>query len=518
MARTTKKAIAFVGGALGVILLAGGVWAALRGGASSGSGPSAVSPSRPAHEAAVASDADRIVMVFPSGSPRDLQLVEDEMNRYLLTKINAVVDLKPIDMGSWWDKTGLMFASNEQIDLLFTAGWMKFGDEVAKGKLLPLDDLLERYGQGIQGILNPSIIEAGKLNGSIYGLVANKEFASSKGLVLRKDLIDKYGIDLSRVKTLADMTPIFAAIKQGEPGVYPLQAQAERSPFTYMMQYGLFDMLGDGPGVLAREDASMTVVSMADTPQFAAYAQLMYEWNRAGYLNPDAATTKDNEYEAVKAGRAFAFAESLKPGFEIQASRNTGMPMATVPLTKPYTTTADTTSAMFAVTKNAKHPEKAMMLLNLLYTDPYLLNLLDWGIEGKHYVKKAGNLIDYPAGVNARNVGYNLNQAWMFGNLLNSYLWANEDPNLWERYRDFNAQADKSLALGFVFDPARVKNEIAACANVEADFGPAINTGGLDPQIVLPRYRQKLKEAGADKVIREKQRQLDAWLAERSAP
>src|SRR5690606_8332520 len=155
-----------------------------------------------------------------------------------------------------------------------------------------------------------------------------------------------------------------------------------------------------------------------------------------------------------------------------------------------------TTSAMFAITKNAKHPEKAMMLLNLLYTDPYLLNLLDWGIEGIHYVKTGDNVIDYPEGIDAKTVGYNLNQPWMFGNQLNSYLWSNEDPRLWEQYRAFNDHADKSKALGFVFNPERVKAEIAACLLVEKQFLPALNTGAQDPERIIPMYIDKLRAAG----------------------
>ncbi|WP_161793355.1 ABC transporter substrate-binding protein [Cohnella kolymensis] len=459
---------------------------------------------------------DKLVMMFPSGSvPRDLPLVQKEINRYLSTKIGARIEIKLVERGVWAEKTGLMFASGEQIDLLFAAGWMRFAEEVAKGRFLPLDDWLNRYGKDIVQTLDPSILEAGKINGKVYGIETNKEFASSKGIVVRKDLADKYGIDLSSIRTLEDFGPVFQKIKENEPDVIPLQARADRSPLTFMMQYGLFDLLGDGPGVLERDGDGMKVVNMEETKAFHQYAQLMYEWNRAGYLNPDASTTKDTESEVVKAGKAFAYAESLKPGFDMQASRGTGMPMVTVELTRPYTTTADTTSAMFAITKNAKHPEKAMMFLNLLFKDKYLLNLLNWGIEGTHYVKKSDTVINYPPGVDARSVGYNLNQSWMFGNQLNSYLWANEDPHLWDEYRQFNENADKSKALGFVFNPDTVKAEIAACMLVSKEFAPALNTGEQDPSVILPMYIDRLKAAGADQIIQEKQRQLEEWLVSR---
>ncbi|CDN45357.1 ABC transporter substrate-binding protein [Paenibacillus sp. P22] len=461
---------------------------------------------------------DRLVMMFPASVvPDDLPQVQNEINNYLQEKINAAVEIRPVDMGSWWDRTGLVYASGSQVDLMFTAGWMKFGDEVARGRFIALDDLLRQYGGGIRGIVNPDILDASRIGGKLYAIPTNKEFAASKGIVMRRDLTEKYGIKLASIKSLADLGPVLETIKRREPSVTPLQVRSDRSPFTFLMQYGLFDMLGDGPGALQREGGGTKVVNMVATEAYRVNAKLMHQWHLDGYLNADAVTSRDSEYEAVKAGAAFSFAESIKPGFEIQASRNTGMPMATVELTKPYTTTADVTSAMFAIPRTSRHPGKAMQLLDLLYTDPYLLNLLDWGIEGKHYVVRADGRIGYPEGVDSRTVGYNLNLPWMFGNQLHSYLWDNEDPELWTKYRRFNEEAEPSRALGFVFNPDRVTSEIAACSRVDEEFAPAIIAGELDPDLVIPMYVEKLKAAGADRVIAEKQRQLDEWLASKTA-
>ncbi|MDB5055855.1 MAG: extracellular solute-binding protein family 1 [Bacilli bacterium] len=453
-----------------------------------------------------------LVMVFPSSAvPKDLLLVEDEINKYLIKKMNATLEIRPTHLGVWWDKVDLMFASNEPFDLLFTAGWLELGQEVAKEQVIPLDDLLEKYGQDITKVLDPAIVQGGKLNGKIYGVVTNKEFAATKGLVMRKDLVDKYGLDLNEIHELKDFEPFFQTLKQKESDIVPLQTRSDRTPLTLMMQYGKYDMLGDGPGVLDRNSSELKVINMYETPQYKEYAELMYKWNQAGYINTDASTTNDNEVYAIKAGKAFAYAESLKPGIEVQVSRDTGMPMVAKELTKPFTTTADTTSAMFSIPSTSKSPQEAMKFLDLLYTDPYLLNLLDWGIEGKHYIKKSDHIIEYPPGVDASNVGYNLNTPWVFGNQFQSYIWSNEDPEIWEKFKRFNEEADKSLALGFVFYTEKVKNEIAACLEVDKEFGPALNTGSLDPAMVLPKYLAKLKEAGIDKVIQEKQRQLDEW-------
>ena len=103
--------------------------------------------------------------------------------------------------------------------------------------------------------------------------------------------------------------------------------------------------------------------------------------------------------------------------------------------------------------------------------------------------------------------------AWMFGNQMNTYLWSNEDPQKWEKFKAFNESSTKSPALGFVWDPTNVKNEVAACANVKTEFNAPLFTGSIDPEKYLPQYIQKMKEAGLDKIIAEKQKQLDEWAA-----
>ncbi|CAK4851660.1 unnamed protein product [Aphanomyces euteiches] len=455
----------------------------------------------------------KMVMIFPSGVvPKDLPEVQDAINKYLTEKINATIEIRPIDWGAWVNKTSLMFASNEQFDLMFTASWYFLGQEAAKGQIIPVDDLLEKYGQGIKKVLDPAYVEGGKLEGKSYGVVANKEFAATKGVVMRNDLVKKYSFDLSAVKELKDMEPIFKTIKEKE-GITPLQVRFDRSPASAILTYGLFDMLGDGPGALDRQSNELKVIDMYETPQYKEYVSLMHKWYLEGLINQDGSTNKDSEFTAVKAGKAFAYGESMKPGFSNQESRNTGFPMVTAEFTKPFTTTGDTTSAMFAISRTSKDPDRAMMFLNLLYTDKHLLNLLDWGIEGKHYVKKEDNIIDYPAGVDAASVGYNLNQPWMFGNQLNSFIWSSESPNIWDQYKEFNESAQKSIALGFVFNPEKVKNEVAATKNIETEYGSGLYTGTLDPEQFIPKFVDKLKSAGMDKIIAEKQRQLDEWAA-----
>ncbi|WMT41331.1 DUF3502 domain-containing protein [Paenibacillus sp. D2_2] len=140
------------------------------------------------------------------------------------------------------------------------------------------------------------------------------------------------------------------------------------------------------------------------------------------------------------------------------------------------------------------------------------------GIEGKHYVKVSDNVIDYPQGQDIQNLGYNFGTPYMFGNQFLSYTWKVEDPDIWKKMDEFNRNAKKSKALGFSFDVSKVKNEMAAVNNVLSEYRVGLETGTLDPTENLPKFIEKLKAAGSDIIVSEKQQQLDEWLKRRNNP
>ncbi|MNI91166.1 hypothetical protein D3C73_1487870 [compost metagenome] len=56
---------------------------------------------------------------------------------------------------------------------------------------------------------------------------------------------------------------------------------------------------------------------------------------------------------------------------------------------------------------------------------------------------------------------------------------------------------------------------MGALANVLREYQKALETGSLDLDEALPKYIAAQKSAGLDKVIAEKQKQLDEFLASR---
>lgn len=449
-----------------------------------------------------------MTMYYPGTPQPDQKMVQEKINEILKSKINATIDLRPVDWGAWNDKINLLIASGEQSDIIFTAAWNGYSTNVAKGAFLPLDDLLKKDGKDILNSLDPQFLAGSKINGKNYGVPTNKELAATRGLVVRKDLVDKYKIDLSKVKTLEDMTPIFQTIKENEPKMIPY--------YMYVLENGVnmihqWDNMGDAtvPGIVLKDQSSTKVVNELDLPETQTRINLIRDWFKKGYINQDAATTKVFPADQMKAGNVFATAQSLKPGKDAELSTSTGFPWVQIELTTPTISTGDTTGSMLAISRTSKDPDRAMMFINLLHSDKTLNNMLNFGLEGTHYEKKSDNVIDATKGAKTYNPG----AAWMFGNQFLNYLLPNEDPQKWDKFKAFNKSGKASPALGFTFNSEPVKSEIAAVVNVNNQFQAALYTGSVDPAEITPKYVAKLKDAGIDKVIAEKQKQLDDYLA-----
>ncbi|MGO4371063.1 ABC transporter substrate-binding protein [Paenibacillus sp. 2TAB19] len=461
---------------------------------------------------------EEITIAFPlvTTSPKDLQLVEDQINRIAEEKIKTRVKFLPINGGDWVQRMNLIFSGGEALDLTYVAGGM-YSNMVAKGQLIPLDELLTQYGEGIMSSLGEKYVNATKVNGSIYGVATLRDLAGSYGLTMRKDLVDKYNIDIDAIQTLDDVANVLKTIKDNEPGVVPLVPGAPGQSFRD--NFVFYDSLADNMGVLPNHDNGLKVVNLYEMPEYKAFVERIREWYLNGYVLQDAVTNKTTTFELIGAGKAFSYLALQKPGFAAQETKASGTEMVAKELLAPVATTSNITGAMWGIPANSKNHEKAMKFLNLMYTDKDIVNLFDWGIEGTHYVKAGSaddHIISYPEGKDAASVGYNM-MGWMFGNQFLSYVMQNDDPDIWVKTNEFNQNAKPSKALGFVFDGTAVKTEYAAVSNVVTQYRLPIETGSVDPAKMLPEFIAKLKAAGIDKIIAEKQKQLDEWAKGNSA-
>ncbi|KGE18788.1 extracellular solute-binding protein [Paenibacillus wynnii] len=457
----------------------------------------------------------REISIYFEGPPtqRDTELVEQEINKITTAKINATVKIHHLGWSEFPQKMNLMMASGEPFDLMFTAGWDNFNGNVAKGAFVQLDDpknnLLENQGKGILENIDPLMLNGGKIAGKIYAIPTQKEIASQQGMFLQKELVDKYKIDLASIKKLEDLEPYLLQVKKDSPNIIPIIAT---SNWLGILPYEIVGSK-ESPGRLPN-DGSTKVVNVFETEEAKSLFKLMEKWFKLGLFQKDPATNTDLMSQS-KTGLVFTQQTQLKPGGDAEYNIGVEKPFVQVPLTEIRTAPGDLNNSMLAISKTSKDPERAMMFLNLLHTDKDLVNLIDYGIEGKHYVKVSGkeSVIKYPDGVEAAQSGYAPSNAWQIGNQFLTYTFEQEDPQKWEKFKEFNKASTPSVLVGFVYNAEPVKNEEAAIAAIWKKYIDALSAGIVDTTDYLDKMNKELKKAGMDKVLQEKQRQIDEFLA-----
>ena len=96
--------------------------------------------------------------------------------------------------------------------------------------------------------------------------------------------------------------------------------------------------------------------------------------------------------------------------------------------------------------------------------------------------------------------------------MMNGYESYQSADGFAEKIQEYDSNAIKSGALGCVFDSTNIINEYSACINVFNKYYFAIMSGSMDTESTLQSFKEELKAAGEDKVIAEKQSQLDEFL------
>lgn len=451
-----------------------------------------------------------------TSAQKDTAMVEAAVNKITKEKINATVKLNHLSWSEFGQKMNLKIAGGEPFDIMFTAGFDNFAGNVAKGAFMALNDpknnLLEKYGKDILATIDPIFLTGTSINGINYAVPTQKEYAAQQGFMIQKELVEKHKFDLSQVKKLNDLEPILQTIKEKEPSITAV-FNASSNWLYYITPY---EMIGakESVGVISKTDTGAPkVVNQFETPEFKEMAQLFVKWNKMGFFQKDPATNTILTADS-KAGKVAVEQFQLKPGKAEEQSIGYEKAWVQHPLTETFVSTGDLNGSMLAISKTSKDPERAMMLLNLLHSDKELVNLMNFGLEGTHYVKVPGqdNMIKYPEGKTAKDVGYSPGLAWQTGNQFLSYLFENENPQKWENFKKFNKEGKPSRVLGYSYDNTKVKNEEAAIASIVKSYVDGLAAGVLDVEKALAEFNDKLKKAGSDKVIAEKQRQIDEFL------
>lgn len=458
-----------------------------------------------------AKDGDHVELTwyYRSEETPEQKQVFDKANEILKEKINTTVNFVPIAESDYEQKMQTKYASGEAGDINFTASWVnKYAGNVAKGAFVPLDDLLDEYAPSIKESFTEEQWDAVRVDGKIYGIPNAQIFTKSGNLTVRKDLAEKYNLDITSIHNLQDLTPFLEkACAENDVKVERFGTKAGWQELIYA--YGYDDV--SQYAYVKADDPELKVVNPYESEEFKSFCTVSKEWADKGILANDAMVKQDMNAE-LKSGKIAARTRGVyKPGVEVlevgQWGAGTEL-VATMLGNDALLTTSGITSTINAIPSTSKHPERAMMVLELMNTDKELYNLISYGIEGQHYEVVSDNTIKLTAPDKYKGI------PWMMGNTFNGYIMEGTPSDINEKTIEMNNTATPSQALGFTFDAEPVKTQFAQVQTVLDEFFPALNCGAVDNvDQAIDELNTKLNEAGMKDIVKEVQKQIDEWKA-----
>lgn len=444
--------------------------------------------------------------------------IEEALNVILREEAHAEIDLVPVDFSSMNTQFNLMLTGGEDSIDIFSSFWyMPISTLYANGQLAPLNDLLESDGQGILDLFSdlPGVLECCKINGEYYGLPSYGPYSSPMIYVVKETPSKAANIDWSAISTLDGVTEALIKMKDASPDKYFVPGATQ----TYWVPKDI-DYLGDTNflGVLTDPLNSTTLVNYYESDYFKNLLDNVKVWVDHDIISPDSMSNTNPTLMSVQ----FGITEGT-PGYgwdleewlyESNLQQTYGDNMTGCQIGDRLITTGNATTYLWHITSFCENKEAAMRVLKVFYSNPEAANLLGNGIEGENYIVDDKGYVRFPEGMNMTNCGWTgLGASYNLPNSSGCPVWYYQPDNMWQMMADSNKEAKNSLALGFTFDSTPVADQITACSNVIAQYYLPLINGEVNIDEVLPVFQQALRDAGIEKVIAEKQAQLNAWLA-----
>ncbi len=462
-----------------------------------------------------------VKILMPGGpQPPDAQLVFDAAKAYAGPKIGAYPVIEFVPWDNWPNRKRLLLQAGEEMDIVFTASWSDFAQEVARNAWIPLEGLIDQQAPDLRKIVG-TFLEGGTANGHIYAIPTVKEQAEGTQFIFNKALVDKYSVPVTQIKNFQALEPWLQKIKDNEPGIVPYLLDGVSTP-PLMRDYN-WDAVGDGRHFFldhapyAAEDGKVHYMAFFDT--YWQGMDVARSWYQKGFFQPEV-TDLGNQLNAqsqkyLASGKFFAWAHVDHPGKVPEQSAAWGHPLiGSGPTWGQMVTKNILNGSMDAIAQTSKKSVPAIKLLDLMNNDRFFNNLLNFGIEDKHYqfVDKANGVIKPLKPANAGE-GYAPNMQWALQNQFINYLTTNDPVDKWAQYKAYNAAAGIYPTVGFIEDLTAVNSQVAAVEAVRAQNEEPLYRGLVDPASAKAQFQKALEDAGVHQVEGELQKQVDAFLA-----
>ena len=189
-----------------------------------------------------------------------------------------------------------LYATGVDFTMAFDAPWYKMTSLRDSGSLLPLEDLIDKYGPVTKQHVGEKVyyFNFGP-DDHLYGIPAGGAYGSTIGVVLREDLRLKYGAPEPDGNVgIASLEPFLQAIHDNEPDMIPLAVTSGATDYSVggLLLQTCHKWLASGsgacPGILIPDVLADTKYDDDETVQeWRDGASLCHDWWTKGLINKE---------------------------------------------------------------------------------------------------------------------------------------------------------------------------------------------------------------------------------------
>lgn len=484
------------------------------------------------------------MMMIGPGPQEDTEKVIAAFNEMLQEYVpNTTVEFIPVLSSEYKDSFNRMLATGESVDLAWVGYLTSLTSDMKDGNLMPLDDLLEEYGQGIVNELGADKLDMhrysdGKLYyafswqglyGGKYGFQIPKEFAElteetyPNWLEDTRKIIDHYWNEETTPENLElclDQFEKYYEVLKANGKLYGGHAGKDSlHQFAFPQAAEFYITPGSSAGLIAsgtcvhHGDETFTVVDSYASDFMKAYFGRMAEWYQKGYIREDVLSTTFKEVTNGEWDDTCVVMKlhNLKNEDELmQYEASKGVELVGIEVQRRGMISTGSATGM-AIPYCADEPERAMMVLNALYTVPELYQLLVYGIEGEHYTSNDDGTITH-VGLNTSSSPYGLAN-WFFGTCKNSLAESAGKLEYYDNLMELEKDAYANPFMNFAVDSTSFADISSALSALDKEYLDTLRLGvkGADWEAYYNEYIAARKAVGIDKLIEEVQKQLDDY-------
>ncbi|MCR5262232.1 MAG: hypothetical protein K6D94_00040 [Clostridiales bacterium] len=272
-----------------------------------------------------------------------------------------------------------------QMDIFLVRGKENFLKYVEDGIMTTLDEELSINSKILKTYIHPTFFSAAKSGSSTYGIPNNRLVGDYQYMLVDKELVDKYYYDPDGFNSIADLEEYLDDIIKYEPDVIPLMNEPAPRIVYFTSEPSI---IGAAVPKNAKPGTKATPNNLLGVNEYMNSYKMMVKYKAAGAIaGPGANLDDGNRYAAAVVSGDITLPEKYEDRYYVSVYKY------------PEANDNNVYAGMYAISQYAANVTRCMEVLELLTTEPEIINILAYGVEGVDYeinedgyvVKKSGS-------------------------------------------------------------------------------------------------------------------------------